>query len=141
MTSISLSPTGASINSIPNSSLDTNGDGVISAEELAAADKSSGSPRLKDPTVESENAASGVSSQAAGDVIAMLLSRADAEAGDHQQGPLSQSLSVDAATEDDDTVSLFDVLKEMSQVIAAYAAHAEAAKGEAEQPPRASLSL
>lgn len=137
MTSISLSPTGASINSIPNSSLDTNGDGVISAEELAAADKSSGSPRIKDPTVESENAASGVSSQAAGDVIAMLLSRTDAEVGDHQQGPLSGA----EATEDDDTVSLFDVLKEMSQVIAAYAAHAEAAKGEAEQTPRASLSL
>lgn len=139
MTSISLSPTGGSAYATSSSSLDTNGHGVVSAEELAAADEASGSQRLKDPTVESENAASGVTSQVAGDVMAMLLSRTGREAGDHQQDPLPQALSGDATAEDDDTVSLFDVLEEMSQVIAAYAAHTEAAKGETEEPPKSLL--
>lgn len=133
MTSISLSPTGGSAYATSSSSLDTNGDGVVSAEELAAANKSSASPRLKDPTVEGENAASGVTSQVAGDVMAMLLSRESSAA---EGAPRIDAV----AGENDDTVSIFDVLEEMSQVIAAYAAHAEAAKGETEEA-RTSISL
>lgn len=137
MTSISLSPTGGSAYATSSSSLDTNGDGVVSAEELAAANTSSASPRLKDPTVEGENAASGVTSQVAGDVMAMLLSRESSAAGASEGAPRIDAV----AGENDDTVSLFDVLEEMSQVIAAYAAHAEAAKGDTEETPRTSISL
>ncbi len=137
MTSISLSPTGGTAYATSSSSLDTNGDGVVSAEELAAANTSSASPRLKDSTVEGENAASGVTSQVAGDVMAMLLSRESSAAGASEGAPRIDAV----AGENDDTVSLFDVLEEMSQVIAAYAAHAEAAKGETEEAPRTSISL
>ncbi len=76
MTSISSSLSGGSLYSTSLSGLDTNGDGIISAEELAAAEKSSGSPRTQDPTVENENAANGVASQVAGGVMAMLLANA-----------------------------------------------------------------
>lgn len=137
MTSISLSPTGGAAYATSSSSLDTNGDGVVSAEELAAANTSSASPRLTDPTVEGENAASGVTSQVAGDVMAMLLSRESSEAGASEGTPRIDAV----AGENDDTVSIFDVLEEMSQVIAAYAAHAEAAKGDTEETPRTSISL
>ena len=88
MTSISSSQSGGSLYSTSISSLDTNGDGIVSAEELAAAEKSSGTQRTQDPTVENENAASGVASQVAGGVMAMLLANAggeaDAQADDRQ---------------------------------------------------------
>lgn len=54
------------------SSLDTNGDGVVSAEEQAAA-----STRTQDPTVLSDSAASGVSSQLSSDLMALTLARGD----------------------------------------------------------------
>lgn len=80
MTSISSSQSGGTLYSTSISSLDTNGDGIVSAEELAAAEKSSGTQRTQDPTVENENAASGVASQVAGGVMAMLLANAGGEA-------------------------------------------------------------
>lgn len=88
MTSISSSLSGNSLYSTSLSSLDTNGDGIVSAEELAAAEKASGRQRTQDPTVENENAASGVSSQVAGGVMAMLLANSggetDSQADDRQ---------------------------------------------------------
>ena len=201
MTSVSSSLSGGSLYSTSLSSLDTNGDGIISAEELAAADKSSGTQRTQDPTVENENAASGVSSQVAGGVMAMLLANAgvqtDAQAEDRPSaadlfasidadgdgkvteaefiaarpedmseedatalfatldgegtGSLTQAQFVDAMeelrpegpqfAEDDDTVSLFDVLEEMKRVIAAYSAFAEQQESEAEEPSGIKLSI
>ncbi|MBW8284296.1 MAG: EF-hand domain-containing protein [Rhizobium sp.] len=88
MTSISSSLSGSSLYSTSLSSLDTNGDGIVSAEELAAAEKATGTQRTQDPTVENENAASGLSSQVAGGVMAMLLANsgdeANAQADDRQ---------------------------------------------------------
>lgn len=88
MTSISSSLSGNSLYSTSLSSLDTNGDGIVSAEELAAAEKASGRQRTQDPTVKNENAASGVSSQVAGGVMAMLLANSggetDSQADDRQ---------------------------------------------------------
>lgn len=72
MTSISAALPTTYTSSI--STLDTNGDGVVSAEELEAANSEK---RTQDPTVESENAASGVASQLTGDMVAMMLNRAD----------------------------------------------------------------
>ncbi|MCM2474023.1 EF-hand domain-containing protein [Rhizobium sp. CG5] len=56
------------------STLDTNGDGVVSAEEQEAGNSNT---RTQDPTVESENAASSVASQLTGDMVAMMLNRGD----------------------------------------------------------------
>lgn len=72
MTSISAALPTTYTSSI--STLDTNGDGVVSAEEQEAANSNA---RTQDPTVESENAASGVASQLTGDMVAMMLNRAD----------------------------------------------------------------
>lgn len=72
MTSISAALPTSYTSSI--SSLDTNGDGVVSAEEQEAANSNT---RTQDPTVESENAASSVASQLTGDMVAMMLSRGD----------------------------------------------------------------
>lgn len=149
MTSVSSSLSGGSLYSTSLSSLDTNGDGIISAEELAAADKSSGTQRTQDPTVENENAASGVSSQVAGGVMAMLLANAggqtDAQAEDRPSAAdLFARIDADGdgkVTEDDDTVSLFDVLEEMKRVIAAYSAFAEQQESEAEEPSGIKLSI
>ena len=88
MTSISSSLSGNSLYSTSLSSLETNGDGIVSAEELTAAENASGRQRTQDPTVENENAASGVSSQVAGGVMAMLLANSggetDSQADDRQ---------------------------------------------------------
>jgi Ca2+-binding EF-hand superfamily protein len=51
------------------SSLDTNGDGIISSEELEAAK----SGRTQDPTVSSDSAATGAQSQVQSSMISMLL--------------------------------------------------------------------
>lgn len=137
MTSISSSLSGNSLYSTSLSSLDTNGDGVVSAEELAAAEKASGRQRTQDPTVKNENAASGVSSQVAGGVMAMLLANSGGETD--AQTPLRPV--DDQSAEDDDTVSLFDVLEEMKQVIAAYSAFAEKQESEAEAPADIRLTI
>lgn len=149
MTSISSSLSGNSLYSTSLSSLDTNGDGIVSAEELAAAEKASGRQRTQDPTVENENAASGVSSQVAGGVMAMLLAssggQADAQADDRQSAAdLFAHIDADGdgkVTEADDTVSLFDVLEEMKQVIAAYSALTEQQESEAGAPSGVKLSI
>ncbi|SSC68116.1 EF-hand domain-containing protein [Ciceribacter selenitireducens] len=127
MTSISSSLSGNSLYSTSLSSLDTNGDGIVSAEELAAAEKASGRQRTQDPTVENENAASGVSSQVAGGVMAMLLAssggQADAQADDRQSaadlfahidadgdGKVTEAEFISARPEDmseDDAMALF----------------------------------
>ncbi|MBB4007399.1 EF-hand domain-containing protein [Allorhizobium taibaishanense] len=75
MTSVSSTSLSAvsSYNVGTTSSLDTNGDGVVSAEEQAAA-----STRTQDPTVLSDSAATGVSSQLSSDLMALVLSRGDA---------------------------------------------------------------
>ncbi len=74
MTSISSPLAGSSPYSTSLSYLDTNGDGVVSADEAAAGAESR---RSQDPTVESDNAATGVASQVTGGVMAMLLSGSD----------------------------------------------------------------
>ena len=206
MTSISSSLSGNSLYSTSLSSLDTNGDGIVSAEELAAAEKASGRQRTQDPTVENQNAASGVSSQVAGGVMAMLLANSggetDSQADDRQSaadlfakidvdgdgkvteaeftaarpedmseddatalfarlngegtGSLTEDQFVtameelrpegpppvdDQSAEDDDTVSLFDVLEEMKQVIAAYSAFTEQQESEGEAPSDIKLTI
>ena len=67
MTSITSLSTSGYTTSL--SSLDTNGDGVVSADELAAA----GTSRTQDPSVSSENAASGLSSQVSGLFMTNML--------------------------------------------------------------------
>ena len=206
MTSISSSLSGSSLYSTSLSSLDTNGDGIVSAEELAAAEKATDTQRTQDPTVENENAANGVSSQVAGGVMAMLLANsgdeANAQADDRQSvadlfaaidadgdgkvthsefvasrpeamseedatalfaklddegtGSLTQAQFVTAMEElrpegpppvdhrladEDDTVSLLDVLEEMKQVIAAYSAFAEQQESEAGAPSDIRLTI
>ncbi len=137
MTSISSSLSGISLYSTSLSSLDTNGDGIVSAEELAAGEKASGRQRIQDPTVENENAASGVSSQVAGGVMAMLLANSGGQ--DDAQTPLPPVDNQSA--EDDDTVSLFDVLEEMKQVIAAYSAFAEQQESKVGAPSDIKLTI
>lgn len=87
MTSISLPVSGASAYSTSLGYLDTNGDGVVSADEVAAASESK---RTQDPTVENENAATGVSSQVTGGVMAMLL--AGSEDGGFEEKPSPKEL-------------------------------------------------
>lgn len=87
MASISLPVSGASTYSTSLGYLDTNGDGVVSADEVAAASEAR---RTQDPTVESENAATGVSSQVTGGVMAMLL--AGSENGGFEAKPSPQEL-------------------------------------------------
>ncbi|ACM36039.1 MULTISPECIES: hypothetical protein [Rhizobium/Agrobacterium group] len=59
------------------SSLDTNSDGVVSAEEQSA-----GSTRTQDPTVLSDSAANSTSSQLSSDMMAMVLARGDSSSTD-----------------------------------------------------------
>ncbi|MCF1472787.1 hypothetical protein FS763_12645 [Agrobacterium vitis] len=59
------------------SSLDTNSDGVVSAEEQSA-----GSTRTQDPTVLSDSAAKSTSSQLSSDMMAMVLARGDSSSTD-----------------------------------------------------------
>lgn len=76
MTGIISSNGSGSAGRVSLSSLDTNGDGIISNEELQAAK----SGRTQDPTVSSENAASGAQSQLRGSMISMLLQLSSVEA-------------------------------------------------------------
>jgi Ca2+-binding EF-hand superfamily protein len=69
MTSIISSSGSDAASRVSISSLDTNGDGIISSEELEAAK----SGRTQDPTVLSENAATGAQSQVQSSMISMLL--------------------------------------------------------------------
>lgn len=72
MTSVSSSTTSRLAQHIAStSSLDTNGDGVVSAEEAAAASRS------QDPTVSTDNAASSSTSLLSGDMMAMFLAKGD----------------------------------------------------------------
>ncbi|WP_454287564.1 hypothetical protein [Rhizobium arsenicireducens] len=120
MTNISSSLSGNSLYSTSLSRLDINGDGAVSGDELAVEEKASGTPRSQDPTVKNENAASGLSSQVAGGIVNMMLTAAE-----------NGAVGTDGRfAEDDDTVSLFDVLEEMKQVIAAYSAHTSGSEGE-----------
>lgn len=59
------------------SSLDTNGDGIVSAEEQAAA-----SSRTQDPTVTTDSAATSTASQLAADMMAMVLAKGDQSSTD-----------------------------------------------------------
>ncbi|GEO84493.1 MULTISPECIES: EF-hand domain-containing protein [Alphaproteobacteria] len=83
MTSVSSSSGASSLYSSSISSLDTNGDGVISADELAAAE--SGNQRTQNPTVSSDSAASGPISQVTGGFMALLLSGDNSGLSDEQQ--------------------------------------------------------
>ncbi len=65
------------------SSLDTNGDGIVSPEEQAAA-----SIRTQDPTVSTDNAASSSTSQLSADMMAMVLAK-----GDHSTQEASREAS------------------------------------------------
>ncbi|PZU88011.1 MAG: hypothetical protein DI528_06255 [Shinella sp.] len=87
MASISLPVSGANTYSTSLGYLDTNSDGVVSADEVAAASEAK---RTQDPTVQSENAATGVSSQVTGGVMAMLL--AGSEDGGFEEKPSPQEL-------------------------------------------------
>lgn len=145
MTSVSSSLSGNALYSSSLAGLDTNGDGIVSAEERAAAEQSAARKRTQDPTVENENAASGVSGQIAGDMIAMLLAHAGDETQsedrphDDEVGPVDRVAADNYG--DDDTVSIFDVLDEMSQVIAAYSAYGTAETGDAEVVEKADITL
>lgn len=59
------------------SSLDTNGDGIVSADEQAA-----GSTRTQDPTVTTDSAATSSTSQLSADMMAMVLAKADQSSTD-----------------------------------------------------------
>lgn len=89
--------------------LDTNGDGVVSAEELAAAGKPA---RSQDPTVQSENAATGPASQADNGIVAILMDQPE-----------------DRAAAGDDTMGIDDILNEVSAIISAYREAADTASG------------
>ncbi|UJW76645.1 EF-hand domain-containing protein [Rhizobium sp. SL42] len=103
MTSItSMSGSGTAGSTLSISSLDTNGDGVVSAEELEAAKPS----RTQDPTVESENAATGMASQLTSSLITMLLeSRAGQAEGNHQPSEHARDLFATIDADADGTVT------------------------------------
>ncbi len=103
MTSISSMSSGASAGStLSISSLDTNGDGVVSAEELEAAKPS----RTQDPTVEGENAATGMASQLTSSLITMLLeSGANSAAGNDRQTEHARDLFATIDADADGTVT------------------------------------
>ena len=73
MASLSSPPSGGSLSSTSISGLDANGDGIDSAEELAAAEKASGRQHTQNPTVQNENAASGLPSRIAGGMMSLLV--------------------------------------------------------------------
>ncbi|MBV2183876.1 MAG: hypothetical protein KUL88_04950 [Rhizobium sp.] len=142
MTSISSPPSGGSLYSTSISGLDANGDGIVSAEELAATEKASGWQRTQDPTVQNENAASGVASRIAGGMMYLLLANARGEAqGQVDLRPEGPHPVEGQSDDDDDTVSLFDVLEEMRHVIAAYTAHADRADSDDREDEGAGISL
>lgn len=100
MTSISSTVSGASTYSTSLGYLDTDGDGVVSAAEVAAASESK---RTQDPTVENENAATGVSSQVTGGVMAMLL--AGSEDGGFEEKPSAKDIFAAIDTDGDGAVT------------------------------------
>lgn len=99
------------------SSLDTNGDGVVSAEE-----QSSGSTRTQDPTVLSDSAANSTSSQLSSDLMAMELSRGDTTSTDQNatksidtdsDGKVTKEEFVNARPEDvseEDSTKMFEAI-------------------------------
>jgi hypothetical protein len=80
--------------------LDTNGDGVVSAEEAAAG---ANSTRSQEPTVLSDNAASGPSSQVGSGIVKLLMEQSE-----------------NTAAGGEDTLSIDDILNEVSAIIGAY---------------------
>lgn len=101
MTSITSLPGTAYLNSTLG--LDTNGDGIVSAEELEASQEQTG--RSQDPSVLVENAATGTGARIA------ELSVADLLHADAMETEIAQ---------DDDTVSLFDVLDQIAVIVDRY---------------------
>ncbi len=81
MTSIISSSGSDAAGRVSISSLDTNGDGIISSEELEAAK----SGRTQDPTVSSDNAATGAQSQVQSSMISMLLQASSASQAEGEQ--------------------------------------------------------
>lgn len=142
MTSISSPPSGGSLSSTSISGLDANGDGIDSAEGRAAAEKASGRQHTQNPTVQNENAASGVPSRIAGGMMSLLLSNARGKAQGQVELRPERPPSVEGRSDDDDdTVSLFDVLEEMRHVMAAYAAHAGSADGDNRESSGTGISI
>jgi Ca2+-binding EF-hand superfamily protein len=88
MTSIISSSGSDAAGRVSISSLDTNGDGVISAEELEAAKSS----RTQDPTVSSDNAATGAQSQLQSSMISMLLQASSTAQTEGEQSRDSRDL-------------------------------------------------
>jgi Ca2+-binding EF-hand superfamily protein len=80
MTTIGSLSGGLQVLSSYNVAADTNGDGVVSAEELAASQ----SGRSQDPTVTGDSAAAGAASQVASSVVSMML---DAQAAGASRPP------------------------------------------------------
>ncbi|NKN37954.1 hypothetical protein HFC70_16505 [Agrobacterium sp. a22-2] len=143
MTSISAALPTTYTSSI--SSLDTNGDGVVSAEEQEAANSNK---RTQDPTVESENAASSVASQLTGDMVAMMLSRGDmtppsdedmfSNMDTDEDGKVTEAEFVAARPEDvseEDAASLFASFDEEGTGSLTEAQLAEAQEDMAPPPP------
>lgn len=142
MASLSSPPSGGSLSSTSISGLDANGDGIDSAEELAAAEKASGRQHTQNPTVQNENAASGLPSRIAGGMMSLLLSSARGEAqGQVELRPEGPPPVEGKSDDDDDTVSLFDVLEEMRHIMAAYTAHAGSADGDDRESPGTGISI
>ena len=75
------------------------------------------------PTVVTENAARGVSSQVTGNIMALMLQQADQVS--LSTDPVASAASIlsvgDATDGSEDTVSILDVLDEMQAIIARYA--------------------
>lgn len=77
MTSVSSTASSALAQYISSTSpLDINGDGVVSAEELAA------STRTQDPTVSSDSAAKSVASQLSNDMMSMIMAKREASSAE-----------------------------------------------------------
>ncbi|MCM2291990.1 EF-hand domain-containing protein [Allorhizobium sp. BGMRC 0089] len=96
MTSVSSSTASSILSNYTTGStnpLDTNGDGVVSADELAAAS----STRTQDPTVSTDSAASGVSSTLTSELMALALERASA-ADSSSSTSSTDSTSTDSAS-------------------------------------------
>ncbi|MCM2442039.1 hypothetical protein HGO34_20140 [Agrobacterium vitis] len=99
------------------SSLDTNSDGVVSAEEQSA-----GSTRTQDPTVLSDSAANSTSSQLSSDMMAMVLARGDSSSTDQNatksidtdsDGKVTQEEFVNARPEgasEEDSTKMFEAI-------------------------------
>lgn len=83
MTSISSSVSSGTTLASSILSLDTNGDGNISADELEAGGVTN--KRSQDPTVESDNSVTGVAAQLISDMMSALLNKVQAGMDDTQQ--------------------------------------------------------